>query len=181
MDLFLWLKSTQAVPDQADFAVSEKPQGRYFSLRPEAVQAAVESSVWPLKITNATAGGVAIANIRYGTVAGRLAIASMPATGYDLTLTATGVRYIYCEITWGYSAPTWTSSACTLIEDASAAPKASTATKQYLYIGKAERESDGAGGFRIKAGSIFNNLRGSQGAVRCGVASPSFVDDNWLI
>lgn len=36
MDLYLWMRSTQAIPDPADFAVSEKPNGRYFSLRPQA-------------------------------------------------------------------------------------------------------------------------------------------------
>jgi hypothetical protein len=33
------MRSTQAIPDPADFAVSEKPNGRYFSLRPQAPKA----------------------------------------------------------------------------------------------------------------------------------------------
>jgi hypothetical protein len=181
MDLWVWLKSKQPIPDANDFDVTESPNGVVFSIKDVAIQVLANASTWPLKITNATDAGDAIVNIAYGTVAGRLAIAAMPVDGYDLTLTATGVRYIYGQVTWGYSAPTWTSSACTLIEDSSAAPKASTATLQYVYIGRAERESDGGGGFRVKEGSIFNNLSGSQGAVRGGVASPSFVDDNWLL
>ncbi len=182
MELWVWLKSTQALPDTNQFSVSETPNGRFFSLNPTAIQAAIggEES-WPLKLTDATTGGDAIVNIAYGTVAGRLAISAMPIGGYDLTLTATSVRYIYCQVTWGYSAPVWTSSACTLIEDSSAPPKASTSTLQYVYIGQAERESDGGGGFRVKADTIINDLSGSQGAVRGGVASPSFVDNNWLL
>jgi len=172
-----WAYSRQPLPDMNDFSVNEDVNGVRFALRKEAIARVAAASTWPLKLVDATTGGVAKIKVLYGTVAGRPAIADMPADGYDSTLTVNGTRYIYCEVTWGYSAPIWTSSDCTLIADATAS-KASTATKQYVYIGNVVREDDGSGGFRTK--DIFNNLTGSQGASR--IAYGAIISDkNWAL
>ena len=180
-ELLDWVQRKQPIPDKNDFAVSEKPEGLRFSMRPAAVQRIVQSAVHPLKLVNATTGGVAKVRVLLGNTAGRKAAAGMTAGTDDpvftVTLTANGVRYIYADITLSYNTSTgvWSSTASAISEGASV--PAATATHYYFEIGHVTRESDGAGGFR--AVSIVQEVGGSQWVARTGSAS-TYADANGL-
>lgn len=178
MDMWEWLRSKQPVPDKNDFLVLEKPTGTYFSISQAAFDNLAQNAVHPLKLVDISSGGVAKVRVLYGQIAGRAADSSMTSAGFDVTLTANGVRYIYCEITRSYTAPLWSDSACEIKEAASV--PAATATQQFEEIGHVERESDGSGGYRVKAGSIHQELGYNARIARLGDAS-TYDDYIWSL
>ena len=132
-----------------------------------------------LKLIDATTATEAKILVVYGTTGGRIADASMTAGGLLVTLSANGTRYILARMTQSYSAPVWSNTASAITEAGSVT--AADATNSYFELGRAIREANGTGGFRVQANSILQNVSGSQGVGRMGMATAPWVDGHWLI
>lgn len=157
--------------------LNEQLQGQWPEQPVQAVEqtTSAASRIHPLQLVDATTGGDAKILIRTGNTAGRLAIAGMTDPGYTSAALAAGTKYFYAEVTIGYGAPIWTSSASTIAVGASV--PASTATLVRFELGHCIVESDGSGGTRVQTGSIHQEVLGSQLVARVGNGS-SYVDYN---
>ena len=102
MDTWLWLRTTQAMPDRQDFAVSETPTGRYFKLNPERA-AEILSGRKPYDArVESTSGGNMEVSIYPGYLSGHApTIAGTPITDVPaptITVSQTGTQVIYQEL-----------------------------------------------------------------------------------
>lgn len=192
MDFWLWCKSKQPLPDTVDFEVSETAQGISFKIRSETVEAiaAAAASVHNLQLTDETTGGDAIVGVRWGQIGGMVADSTMGVSNspmFTVTLTSTGVWKIWAELTGAYDTATskWelstTAADFTVVGFAVGSPPSNTSTLAYVEIGQAERVSDGSGGYKIKAGSIGQEVTGSQGFVRNYYSTSAYNQHNWKL
>lgn len=175
-----WCEETQAVPNTNDFDVSENPKGRYFSLKPSAVQSIVASNIFRLQLIDASTATVPKVRVRLGDMAGGVADAGMTDPGdsppFIITLPSTnGWYYIYEDVELAYSDTdgTWSTTGRSISSGSSVPSDTVSGTlpspvtgHAYIEIGTAEVVSSSGGHI---VGSIPpQSVSGDQWVARTG-------------
>ena len=154
-----WCKRRQPLPDMADFAVSETPDGVRFALRPETVQALAGAGLpYRNEIIDATTATEAKVRVRLGKCGGFVSggTAMTDPTDSPVCLVTVGASagwfYIYCQVTMAFDTVDgyWHSVApvaATMLS--AAAVPADDATHAYVEFGTVRVASNGTGGWRV--------------------------------
>lgn len=160
-----WNESTQPVPDPNDFAVSEKPHGRYFSLLPQPASLG-KTNRTPLEIFTTNSGADIAIEFVYGTVDGTVADSAMSGGGNKkINVTATGSAWVQFPCEYDGDTGSWSRTGAPSAH-ADATVPAATPTLAVLKLGD----------YTIVAGNvtILGAVKpGSVGWERCG------PDDNF--